>query len=286
MAVAQPRAIRLSRPELRDISRQALSWSLLLLIMLPTIFIFYWMITLSLKTQVEAMAFPPVFIPTQITFDGYMEVFARSAFVKYTVNSLIIAIGSTGLGLILGVPAAFSIARWRLHRLALVVLVTRMTPGISYLVPWFIMFRSLGLTDTYITLILTHLIVGLPIIIWLMISYFEDLSAELYDASLVDGCSIYGTLWRVALPLVKPGIVVAAILAFIFSWNNFLFAVVLAGPKTRTLPVAVYNIMSYEEIIWNRLAAAAVLITLPVLILTFLIQRHIVSGLTFGAVKG
>ena len=286
MAVAQPRAIQLSRPELRDISRQVLSWSLLLLIMLPTIFIFYWMITLSLKTQVEAMAFPPVFIPTQITFDGYMEVFARSAFVKYTVNSLIIAIGSTGLGLILGVPAAFSIARWRLHRLALVVLVTRMTPGISYLVPWFIMFRSLGLTDTYITLILTHLIVGLPIIIWLMISYFEDLSAELYDASLVDGCSIYGTLWRVALPLVKPGIVVAAILAFIFSWNNFLFAVVLAGPKTRTLPVAVYNIMSYEEIIWNRLAAAAVLITLPVLILTFLIQRHIVSGLTFGAVKG
>jgi len=90
----------------------------------------------------------------------------------------------------------------------------------------------------------------------------------------------------VALPLVKPGIVVAAILAFIFSWNNFLFAVVLAGPETRTLPVAVYNIMSYEEIIWNRLAAAAVLITLPVLILTFLIQRHIVSGLTFGAVKG
>ena len=286
MAIAQPRAIQLSRPKLGDISRQVLSWSLLLLIMLPTIFIFYWMITLSLKTQVEAMAFPPVFIPTQITFDGYMEVFARSAFVKYTVNSLIIAIGSTGLGLILGVPAAFSIARWRLHRLALVVLVTRMTPGISYLVPWFIMFRSLGLTDTFITLILTHLIVGLPIIIWLMISYFEDLSAELYDASLVDGCSIYGTLWRVALPLVKPGIVVAAILAFIFSWNNFLFAVVLAGPETRTLPVAVYNIMSYEEIIWNRLAAAAVLITLPVLILTFLIQRHIVSGLTFGAVKG
>lgn len=286
MAIAQPRAIQLSRPKLRDISRQVLLWSLLLLIMLPTIFIFYWMITLSLKTQVEAMAFPPVFIPTQITFDGYMEVFARSAFVKYTVNSLIIAIGSTGLGLILGVPAAFSIARWRLHRLALVVLVTRMTPGISYLVPWFIMFRSLGLTDTYITLILTHLIVGLPIIIWLMISYFEDLSAELYDASLVDGCSIYGSFCRVALPLVKPGIVVAAILAFIFSWNNFLFAVVLAGPETRTLPVAVYNIMSYEEIIWNRLAAAAVLITLPVLILTFLIQRHIVSGLTFGAVKG
>jgi len=286
MALAQPRPIQFARPKLRDTSRQVLSWSLLLLIMLPTIFIFYWMITLSLKTQVEAMAFPPVFIPTRITFDGYMQVFARSAFVKYTVNSLIIAIGSTGLGLILGVPAAFSIARWKLHRLALVVLVTRMTPGISYLVPWFIMFRGLGLTDTYITLILTHLIVGLPVIIWLMISYFEDLSAELYDASLVDGCSIYGSFWRVALPLVKPGIVVAAILAFIFSWNNFLFAVVLAGPETRTLPVAVYNIMSYEEIIWNRLAAAAVLITLPVLILTFLIQRHIVSGLTFGAVKG
>ena len=137
----------------------------------------------------------------------------------------------------------------------------------------------------YGALILTHLIVGLPIIIWVMISFFEDVPADLEDAALIDGCSYFSAFWRIALPLVKPGVVATAILSFVFSWNNFLFSVILAGRSTRTLPIAVYTMISYEEINWGTLAAAATLITLPVLLVALLAQRHIVSGLTFGAVK-
>ncbi len=261
-------------------------YALVIVFMLPTVFVFYWMITLSLKPQVEAAGYPPSFFYFSVTFKGYVDVFAKNPFLLYTWNSLVVAAGTTLLGLIVGLPCAYSIAHWRQQKLALTVLVARIIPGISYLIPWYILFRNLKMVDTYQALILTHLVVGLPITIWVMIGFFEDVPAELREAALIDGCTDYGAFLRVAIPLVKPGIVATAILAFIFSWNNFLFSVILAGRNTRTLPIAVFNMIGYEEINWGPLAAAATLITLPVIILTLIIQRHIVSGLTFGAVKG
>jgi len=261
-------------------------YGLVIVVMLPTAFVFYWMITLSLKPQVEAAAFPPSFFHFTVTFKGYVEVFAKHPFLLYTWNSLVVAVGTTLLGLIVGLPAAYSIAQWKQQRLALTILVARIIPGISYLIPWYILFRNLRMVDTYTALILTHLVVGLPITIWVMIGFFEDIPPDLREAALIDGCTDYGAFWRVAIPLVKPGVVATAILAFIFSWNNFLFSVILAGRNTRTLPIAVFNMIGYEEINWGPLAAAATLITLPVIILTLIIQRHIVTGLTFGAVKG
>ena len=265
--------------------RTAGFYALAALFMLPTVFVFYWMITLSLKPQVEATAYPPSFFRFSVTGAGYREVFTKYPFLLYTWNSLVVALGSTALGLAVGLPAAYSIARWRQRRLALVILVARIIPGISYLIPWYVFFRQLRMVDTYGALILTHLIVSLPIVIWVMIGFFEDLPADLEDAALIDGCSYYASFWRVALPLVKPGVVATGILAFVFSWNNFLFSVILAGRQTRTLPIAVFNMISYEEINWGTLAAAATLITLPVLLLAVVVQRHIVTGLTFGAVK-
>jgi len=267
-------------------ARTAGFYALVVLFMLPTVFVFYWMLTLSLKPQVEAAAYPPSFVHFHITFKGYGEVFAKHPFLLYTWNSLVVAVGSTALGLLVGLPAAYSIAQWRQRTLALTILVARIIPGISYLIPWYILFRNLRMVDTYAALILTHLVVGLPITIWVMIGFFEDIPPDLREAALIDGCTDYGAFWRVAVPLVKPGVVATAILAFIFSWNNFLFSVILAGRTTRTLPIAVFNMIGYEEINWGPLAAAATLITLPVLLLTLVIQRHIVSGLTFGAVKG
>ncbi len=260
-------------------------YALAVLFMLPTVFVFYWMITLSLKPQVEATAYPPSFFRFSVTTRGYREVFTKYPFLLYTWNSLVVALGSTALGLAVGLPAAYSIARWRQRGLALAILVARIIPGISYLIPWYVFFRQLRMVDTYGALILTHLIVSLPIVIWVMIGFFEDVPVELEDAALIDGCSYYGSFWRVALPLVRPGIVATGILAFVFSWNNFLFSVILAGRETRTLPIAVFNMISYEEINWGTLAAAATLITLPVLVLALVVQRHIVTGLTFGAVK-
>jgi len=128
--------------------------------------------------------------------------------------------------------------------------------------------------------------VALPLVLWVMIGFFEDVPSELIEAARIDGCSNFSAFIRVALPLVKPGIVATAILSFIFSWNNFLFSLIIAGFKTRTLPIAVYNFLSYEEINWGGLTAAATIITLPVLILSLFIQKHIVRGLTLGALKG
>ena len=261
-------------------------YGLVVFFMLPTVFVFYWMITLSLKPQVEATAYPPSFFWFSVTFKGYVDVFAKNPFLLYTWNSLVVATGSTLLALIVGLPCAYSIAHWRQRGLALIVLVARIIPGISYLIPWYILFRNLKMVDTYLALILTHLVVGLPIVIWVMIGFFEDIPPELREAAMIDGCTDYGAFWRVAVPLVKPGVVATGILSFIFSWNNFLFSVILAGRNTRTLPIAVFNMIGYEEINWGPLAAAATLITLPVVILTLIIQRHIVAGLTFGAVKG
>ena len=270
----------------RAFAKTAGFYGLVIVVMLPTAFVFYWMITLSLKPQVEAAAFPPSFFHFTVTVKGYVEVFAKHPFLLYTWNSLVVAFGTTLLGLIVGLPAAYSIAQWKQQRLALTILVARIIPGISYLIPWYILFRNLRMVDTYTALILTHLVVGLPITIWVMIGFFEDIPPDLREAALIDGCTDYGAFWRVAIPLVKPGVVATAILAFIFSWNNFLFSVILAGRNTRTLPIAVFNMIGYEEINWGPLAAAATLITLPVIILTLIIQRHIVTGLTFGAVKG
>ncbi len=261
-------------------------YAAVILVMLPTVFVFYWMITLSLKTQVEAAGYPPSFFRFQATIKGYIDVFAKNPFLLYTWNSLVVATGCTLLALVVGLPCAYSIAHWRQRGLALTILVARIIPGISYLIPWYILFRNLKMVDTYQALILTHLVVGLPIVIWVMIGFFEDVPAELREAALIDGCTDYGAFLRVAVPLVKPGIVATAILSFIFSWNNFLFSVILAGRNTRTLPIAVFNMIGYEEINWGPLAAAATMITLPVIILTLIIQRHIVTGLTFGAVKG
>jgi multiple sugar transport system permease protein len=258
---------------------------LIVLVLVIMLFPFYWMILTSFRSQVDNISPTPVWFFTP-TLENYHNVIQRNNFLEFTWNSFVIAALSTGFGLVLGLPAAYSIARFKQNGLALAILIARLTPYITYLVPWYIAFRALGLLDTYTALTLTHLIVGMPLIIWIMISFFEGVPRDLEEAAFVDGASRLGTFFRVVLPLSAPGIVAASILAFIFSWNQFLFSLVLSGPNTRPVPVAVFNFISYGQIDFGGLGAAAVLITLPVIILTLIIQRYIISGLTMGAVKG
>lgn len=258
---------------------------LMAVVLIVMLFPFFWMILTSLRSQVDNTSPVPVWF-FEPTLENFRNVIRENDFLRYTWNSFVIAALSTGLGLVLGLPAAYSIARYKQNGLALAILMARLTPYITYLVPWFLAFRSLGLIDTYFALTLTHLIVGMPLIIWIMISFFEDVPVDLEEAAYIDGASKLGTFIRVVLPLSAPGTVAAAILAFIFSWNQFLFSLVLSGPNTRPVPVAVFNFISYGQIDFGGLGAAAVLITLPVVLLTLLIQRWIVSGLTMGAVKG
>ncbi len=257
-----------------------------LVLVSPAVLVFLWMLSLSLKTELDNTAWPPVFVPDPPTLDNYREVFARNDFLLYAWNSVVVSFSATFLALLIGVPAGYGIAKMRAVRAAALILVARITPGLSYLIPLFLLFQWLELTGTLFPIVITHLVITVPIVVWVMISFFEGLPRELDEAALVDGATIWQAFRHVALPLARPGITVATILAFIFSWNNFVFAMVLAGRETRTLPVAVNNMLTFEQIAWGPLSAAALLVTLPVLVLTLLAQKQIVAGLTAGGVKG
>jgi multiple sugar transport system permease protein len=252
----------------------------------PAILVFLWMLSLSFKPEIENIAYPPIFIPEHPTLANFARVFEASPFGHYLVNSLIVTGSATLLAIAVGVPAGYGIAKAKAYRLAVLVLIARITPNLSYLIPLFILFQLLGLTGTLWPMVITHLVITVPIVVWVMIGFFETLHPDLEEAALIDGATLWQAFRYIALPLSRPGVVVAAILAFIFSWNNFIFGVVLAGRETRTLPVAVYNVLTFEQISWGPLAAAALLVTLPVLILTVFIQREIVGGLAAGGVKG
>ncbi|HEY4172547.1 MAG TPA: carbohydrate ABC transporter permease [Rhodopila sp.] len=252
----------------------------------PSILFFLWMLSLAFKNEADNTAFPPVFIPNPPTFDNFIDVFAKNDFLTYTINSVIVSFSATGLALLLGVPAGYGIAKAKASKAAVLILIARVTPGLSYLIPLFLLFQWLGLIGTLVPLVITHLVITVPIVVWIMIGFFEGLPSELEEAALMDGATIWQAFRYVAMPLARPGITVAMILSFIFSWNNFIFGVVLAGRSTRTLPVAVYNVLTFEQISWGPLAAAALIVTAPVLLLTLVMQKEIVAGLTAGGVKG
>jgi multiple sugar transport system permease protein len=253
-------------------------------VILIFVFPILWMVFSSFKSQVDIQSarlfsFHP-------TVQNYVRVFAEYNFLKYIVNSFIVAVGSTLAALALGLPAAYSIARFRMNGLGLTILVARIIPGITFLIPWFVIFNELRLVDTYVALILSHMLVGLPYIIWIMIPFFESLSEEIEEAGFIDGCTRLEVFLAIVLPISLPGIITSSIMSIIFSWNNFLFSLILAGERTKTLPIAVFSFISYSEINWGGLMAAATIITLPIVIIALLGQKYIVDGMAAGAVKG
>ncbi len=255
--------------------------AVLLIFILP----FLWMALNSFKVQIDITNAKDIFHFTP-TLGNYRNAFEQHNYLLYLVNTFVVAAASTLLSLVLGLPAAYGIARFRTTWLGVLLLTARIVPGIIFMIPWYIVFSRLGLTDSYWPLILSHMVVGLPFIAWIMIPFFESLPKELEEAARIDGSSIFGVFMRIALPLAVPGIITASIMAFIFSWNNFMFSLVLSGDHTRTLPVAIFNFISYSSVDWGGLMAAAVIITLPVLVITLFVQRYIVAGLTAGATKG
>ncbi|MET3767899.1 multiple sugar transport system permease protein [Marisediminicola sp. UYEF4] len=244
-----------------------------------------WMVLSSLKTTVDiynpAAAF--VFSPT---LQNYETVFGQASYLQYIFNSFWIGVWATVLSMILGVPAAYSMSRFVMKKSAALVLMARIIPGVSLLVPWYFVFSNLGLVGGYGVLILSHMFVLLPLFVYIMISFFDSLPLELEEQGQVDGLTPIGAFLRIALPLSVPGVATASILSFIFSWNNFMFALVLSGSSTKTLPVAIFDFVAYASIDWGGLMAAAVVITVPIMVIALFTQKYIVSGLTAGATKG
>ena len=260
------------------------------LFVIAFIFIFpiLWTVMMSLKTRIDALAMPPkwLFLPT---FEHYRTVWNEGSLLTYSENSLIVALVSTALGLLLGVPAAYALARMEFRGerfLLLGILSTRMIPPVAFIIPFFVIFTGLGLKDTYTALVIVYLTIILGFVIWMMRSYFLDIPRELEEAAEMDGCSRWGTFLRVILPLALPGLATSAIFSFIFSWNEFLYAMVLTARNAKTLPLGIYNWVSYEEVKWGELTAAAVIAMLPVVIFYVFVQKALIRGLTMGAIKG
>jgi len=244
-----------------------------------------WMILASFKNRTEITKYPPELFFTP-TLENYQHLFTRTDFLENTLNSFYVAGGSTVLGLLLALPAAYAISWHRMTWPATLTLFARMAPGTLFLLPCFIMFSNVGLSGTHAALIITHAVITLPIALWTMLPHFDGLPRELTESAQIDGCSSLQILTLIALPIVMPGLIVAIILSFIFSWNYFLFALALSGISSKTAIVASFNFIGEGVTNWGALMAAATVIALPPIILTFLIQRKLVAGLSFGAVKG
>ncbi len=257
----------------------------LLAFALVLLFPFFWMLSSSFKTQVDIISWPPKFL-FHPTLRNYERVFGEQNFFQYFVNSTIVGVSAVCVALLLGLPAAYSIARFKQERISVFILVARLMPGISFLLPWYIIFSRLHLMDSYIALILSHLLITLPVVVWIMTTWFEGIPRELEESARVDGATHQRAFMSIILPISGPGIVTAMTLSFIFSWNNFMFSQVLSMQKTKTLPIAIYNFVSYAEVDWGAVMAVAVAIMAPAIILTMIFQKYVVKGLTMGAVKG
>jgi multiple sugar transport system permease protein len=243
-----------------------------------------WMLASSLKPSIEVTRYPPTlfFSPT---FENFWGLFTTIPFFEYLLNSLIVAGGSTILGLVLALPAAFAVSWHRITWPATLVLFTRMAPATLFVLPWFILFTETGLIGSHWVLILTHTVITMPLILWVLLPYFDSTPRSIFESAFIDGCKPMQCLLRIAVPLVMPGIVVASILAFIGSWNFFLFALVLGSIDTKMLIVLSFNFVGEGSTDWGRLMAAAVLIALPPILLMFVVQRGLIAGLSGGAVK-
>ena len=265
-----------------------LNTTILILITVAFFLPIAWAILMSFKTRVDALSMPPKWLFTP-TVENYKAVWGDGRFLGYTVNSLIIALVSTSVGILLGVPAAYVLARQRFKgqkTLLLAILATRMVPPVAFVIPFFIIFTRLRLNDTHFAVMVLHLTIILGYVIWMMRSYFMDIPREIEEAALVDGCSVWQTFTRVVLPISAPGLATSAIFSFIFSWNEFLYAMVLTTINAKTVPLGVYNWVAYEEIMWGELTATAVIAMIPVVIFYGFVQKALVRGLTMGAVKG
>jgi multiple sugar transport system permease protein len=249
--------------------------------------ILYLLIT-SFKPSELTFALPPVWI-FKPTLKNYQDVIMGGDFIKYFMNSLVVALFTTFIALVLGSFAAYGFARFKFRGgfwMRMSVLIPQMLPPITVIVPLYVLFNGLKLIDTRAALIISYLTFTIPLAIWMMIGFFEDVPQDLEESAMIDGCTRFEAMLRVSVPLITPGLAATAILGFLYCWNEFLYAVILTGRNARTLPVTITSFMTNKAILWGRIAASGSLVLIPVLIFALIAQRYLIRGLSRGAVKG
>ena len=267
-----------------------LLYMIIVVVLVIIAFPVYWLISTSLKPGLESLTNPPTYIPSRLVFDNYIAVL-KSENIKFLRNSLIVALASTFLTTIMGAMAAYALSKtyiafWLRRLLMLWILVTRIFPPITTAIPYYVIIKNLGLSDTHAALVITYVSYGLPFVIWLMLGFFQDMPADIEKAAIVDGCSMWQRFRQVVLPLTLPGLAVTAIFAFIYAWNEFLFASIITSFNAKTLPVVISTFISDQYLRWGEMSAMGSMMVIPVMIFALATQKYLVRGLTFGAVKG
>ena len=274
---------------MRDRGQTKLAFIYLVCILLTiiTLFPIYWMVIISLRSKLEIFAGPKLY-QTSIFADNYYRPLFKDIYGKFLINSLIIATGNTGLVLLLAMFAAYAFSRFRIFgsgTLFFWTITNRMAPPAAFILPFFLIFAKIRLIDTHIGLILLYCIFNLPFAIWLLKGMIDVIPKELDEVAAIDGCSILGTIWHVILPVAKPGLAVTAMMIWIFSWNEYLFASILTSMKARTITTGLAEFVTVIGTNWGEMAAVSVVSLLPAVIFLGYIQKYMITGLTFGAVK-
>jgi multiple sugar transport system permease protein len=264
-------------------------WMTVAMVMIWSLGPFVWQVITSLKPDSELTRLPPL-LPLHPTLGHYITVFRGASFLRIIANSAVVAFSSMLLSIFVGSLAAFGLAKLRVRSKGLIllfVLSVSLFPPIATVSPLYLIIRALGLRDTWWALIMTYTSFSLPLSVWILTHFFSEIPDDLYRASRIDGCGPLQSFLRIMLPLSGPGLFTAAVLVFIFSWNEFLFALTFTTTTgSRTIPVAIALFPGLHEVPWGDIAAASVIVTVPLLLLVLLFQRRIVEGLTAGAVKG
>lgn len=274
--------------------RAVLEVALLAALALAMLFPVLWMVETSIKENRDVYAVPAQFVGFDITLDHYRDVFVaqgggRSDLAGSFLNSVVVAGASTALATLLGVPAAWAYSRFSLRAKKdqlFFVLSTRFMPPVVVVIPIFLMYRELGLINTKLGLVLIYAAFNVPFTIWMMKGFVDEVPAEYEDAAMLDGYTRLQAFWRVTLPLLVPGIAATAVFALIFSWNEFVFAIFLTSSQdVRTAPPAIAGLIGGTTVDWGLVAASAVVFALPVLVFAYLVRKHLVAGVTLGAVR-
>ena len=260
-----------------------------LLLVLSYALPYVYLVSTSLKPAADVQQIPPSFFPDRVSLENFSTVIGTTGLSQAFLNSALVAVMTTALSLLIAVPAAYVSTLYR-RRITVIfllfALVTRMVPAVSLGVPLFQILKSVGLLDTTFGLVLAHTSAAVPLALLLMAAFFEGVPKELEEAARMDGCTRFGAFVHIILPVMRSGIAITGLFSFIASWNDFLFALLLTSQYSKTAPIVIAEFNSVYGLAWGPMTAAAVLYSLPVILVTLLLQKQIVGGLTFGAVKG
>jgi len=271
--------------------RQSVMYIIAMLLCVIMIFPIYWLIITSLKSGGEVSVYPPVFFPSKISFQNFKNIFMKQGIALNLYNSVVVTLFSVALLLLVGSMAAFSLSKSSLSKkfrttILLWILVTRVFPPVTTVIPFFMIIKTLRMIDTRVSLIITYVAYGLPFAIWLLLGFFQEQPKEIEEAAIVEGYGFWMRFLKVILPLTLPGLAVTAIFMFIYCWNEFMFAATFTTLNAKTLPVVISSFISDKYLDWGSMSAIGTLMLIPVAIFSIFSQKYLVRGLTFGAVKG